>query len=68
MGKKKTEKTEKKPKPKKEYIYDNNVKCPNCEEFDTEFKNGELICKVCKHIISGIVISGTIFAALYFIF
>ncbi len=62
MSKKKSDKTDN-PKPKKvkktkpEYIHDGNVKCPNCEEYETEIQNSNLICKYCGQIISGIAIS-----------
>jgi len=71
MDKKKTDKPapakpKKVKKPKPDYIYDGNVICRNCEDDNTEIRNGDLICKNCGYIIKGVVICGIIGVVLYF--
>ena len=46
----------KKTRKKKKHNNEGNVKCPNCDGYNTEVVNGEFICHDCKHKTTGIVV------------
>jgi|JFJP01.1.fsa_nt_gi predicted amidophosphoribosyltransferase len=48
-------KSKSKDKQKKEIIYDGNLVCPNCDSTETEIKDSNFFCKVCKTPISGTI-------------